>query len=107
MIDANEALRIGLANKVFSLGMLLEETIKFGRLILENGPNCVAKSLECINDSVGQSLAEGLDLELKAFSGLFETEETIFSDDVHFKDDNGYLILSKEIAKKLNQIFDN
>ena len=76
MIDANEALRIGLANKVFSLSILLEETIKFGRLILENGPNCVAKSLECINDSVGQSLAEGLDLELKAFSGLFETEET-------------------------------
>ena len=26
---------------------------------------------------------------------VFETEETIFSDDVHFKDDNGYLILSK------------
>jgi len=38
---------------------------------------------------------------------IFETKETIFSDDVHFKDDKGYLIISKEIAKKLNQILEN
>ena len=76
MIDADEAYRIGLANKIFSLENLLEETIKFGRLILENGPDCVAESLRCLNDSVGHSLIEGLNLEVKAFSELFGTVET-------------------------------
>tara|TARA_Y100000992_G_scaffold299362_1_gene266032 strand:+ start:276 stop:1274 length:999 start_codon:yes stop_codon:yes gene_type:complete len=35
---------------------------------------------------------------------IYETKKTIFSDDVHFKDDNGYLVLAKEIAKKLSKI---
>ena len=76
MIDAHEALRIGLANKVFPQDKLLEETIKFAKLILENGPDCVAESLRCINDSVGHSLIEGLNLEVEAFSELFGTDET-------------------------------
>ena len=76
MIDAHEALRIGLANKVFPQGQLLDETIKFAKLILENGPDCVADSLRCINDSAGHSLIEGLNLEVEAFSELFGTEET-------------------------------
>ena len=76
MIDAHEALRIGLANKVFPQGQLLDETIKFAKLILGNGPDCVAESLRCINDSAGHSLIEGLNLEVEAFSELFGTEET-------------------------------
>jgi len=76
MIDASEALRIGLANKVFPLSDLLDETIKFAHMILKNGPNCIAESLHCINESAGHSLIEGLNMEVEAFSDLFGTDET-------------------------------
>ncbi|MEC7730928.1 MAG: enoyl-CoA hydratase-related protein [Candidatus Neomarinimicrobiota bacterium] len=76
MIDAQEAYRIGLVNKVFPLIDLLEESIKFAQVILGNGPNCVAESLHCINESAGHSLIDGLDMEVESFSQLFETEET-------------------------------
>ena len=76
MIDAQEAYRIGLVNKVYPLEDLLKETIKFAQVILGNGPNCVAESLHCINESAGHSLIDGLDMEVEAFSQLFETEET-------------------------------
>ena len=76
MINAEEALRIGLANKVFPLDQLMEETMKFAKLILGNGPNCVAESLHCINESAGHSLIDGLNLEVEAFRDLFGTEET-------------------------------
>ena len=76
MINAEEALRIGLANKVFPLDQLMEETMKFAKLILGNGPNCVAESLHCINESAGHSLIDGLNLEVEAFSDLFGTEDT-------------------------------
>ena len=77
LIDANEAHRIGLANKVFPLNELMKEAIKFAKLVLGNGPNCVAESLHCINESAGHSLIEGLNLEVEAFSDLFGTNETI------------------------------
>ena len=76
MIDAKEALRIGLVNKVFPLEDLLEETINFAKEILKNGPDCIAESLRCINNSAGHSLMEGLDIEVEAFSELFGTDET-------------------------------
>ena len=76
MIDAKEALRIGLVNKVFPLANLLEETINFAKEILKNGPDCIAESLRCINNSAGHSLMEGLDIEVEAFSELFGTDET-------------------------------
>ena len=76
LIDANEAHRIGLANKVFSSNDLMNETLKFAKLVLGNGPNSLAESLHCINESAGNSLIEGLNLEVEAFSELFGTEET-------------------------------
>ncbi len=76
MINAEEAHRIGLANKVFPLNDLLEESMKFAKIILGNGPNCIAKSLHCINQSAGHSLIDGLNMEVDSFSQLFETDET-------------------------------
>ena len=70
MIDAQEAYRIGLVNKVFPLTDLLKESIKFAQVILGNGPNCVAESLHCINESAGHSLIDGLDMEVEE-DGLY------------------------------------
>ena len=76
IIDSNEALRIGLVNKVFDQDKLLDETISFAKIITANGPFAVSQSLKCINDSSNYSLAEGLKKEVEQFSDLFESQET-------------------------------
>ena len=76
VIDSNEALRIGLVNKVFEKDNLLHETISFAKIITANGPFAVSQSLKCINDSSNYSLAEGLKKEVEQFSDLFESQET-------------------------------
>ena len=76
IIDSNEALRIGLVNKVFEKDNLLHETISFAKIITANGPFAVSQSLKCINDSSNYSLVEGLKKELKQFSDLFGSQET-------------------------------
>ena len=76
MIDAQEAYRIGLANKVFPSKNLLDESVKFGKSIIDNAPNSVAQSLDCINKSYECTIIDGLDMEVNKFSELFETMET-------------------------------
>ena len=76
MIDSQEAMRIGLVNKVFKIDELLNETIAFANMILSNGPSSIAESLRCINISSNHSLEEGLNEEVKSFSSLFESDET-------------------------------
>jgi 1,4-dihydroxy-2-naphthoyl-CoA synthase len=63
-------------NKIFPLDQLMEETMKFAKLILGNGPRSIAESLHCIHKSAGNTLIDGLNLEVEAFSDLFGTDET-------------------------------
>ena len=76
MINAKEALRIGLVNKVFSPDRLMDETILFCKLVLKNGPISLGESLRCINESAENSLIDGLSIELESFSNLFTNDET-------------------------------
>ena len=76
IIDSDEALRIGLVNKVFEQDKLLDEIISFAKTIADNGPFAVSQSLKCINDSSNYSLIEGLKKEVEQFSDLFGSQET-------------------------------
>ncbi len=76
VINSDEAFRIGLVNKVFDQDKLLDETISFSKIIINNGPLAVTKALKCINDSFNYSLKEGLKKEIAVFSDLFESKET-------------------------------
>lgn len=76
MINAVEAKQIGLANHVVPIAELKEKCEQIAMQILKNGPNAIAKSLECIRNGVGLSTKDGLDMEVKNFSNLFNTEET-------------------------------
>lgn len=75
MIDANEALRIGLVNHVVPLSELIEKVQFLAKSILKNGPVAVGAALKCIHRGFDQHLENGLDLELNAFAELFETDE--------------------------------
>lgn len=76
MVDAKEALRIGLVNHVVALTDLLDKCDEVASQILKNGPNAIAQSLKCINGSIGLDLESGLKMEVTRFSELFSTDET-------------------------------
>ena len=76
MINAEEGHRIGLVNHVTTISVLINKCKEVSSKILQNGPNAIAQSLKCINDSIGLDLDKGLDMEVTRFSELFSTEET-------------------------------
>ena len=75
MIDAEEALRIGLVNHVVPQPELLEKVYTLAKSILKNGPAAVGAALECIHKGFDEHLENGLDIELNTFAELFETDE--------------------------------
>lgn len=75
-ISAQEAHRIGLVNHVVTQTELMDICKEIGKKILNNGPNAIAKSLNCIYESFDKSIEDGLEFEVKAFANLFSTEET-------------------------------
>ena len=75
MIDASEAFRIGLVNKVVPGARLLDEARDMLKTILANGPLAVALCIEAIDRGLQMSLEEGSILEANHFGLLAATED--------------------------------
>ena len=75
-VTAQEALEIGLVNRVVSKEELINTCVDIAKLIIKNSPNAVSESIKLINISSGTELNKGLSKEAEEFSELFETEET-------------------------------
>jgi enoyl-CoA hydratase len=75
MIDAAEAYRIGLVNKVVSAEELISAANEMMKQILANGPLAVALCIEAIDRGLEMSLEEGLVLEANHFGLLAATED--------------------------------
>jgi enoyl-CoA hydratase len=76
MIDAAEAYRIGLVNKVVPADQLRPESEKMLRGILSMGPLAVRLSIEAIDHGLEMTLDEGLLLEANHFGLLAATQDT-------------------------------
>jgi enoyl-CoA hydratase/carnithine racemase len=63
IIDAQEAYRIGLANKIFPVTTLMEETKKIADKICSAGPLAVRAAKQAMYQGVSVSLNEGLEIE--------------------------------------------
>ena len=74
-IDAREAHRIGLINKVVPAAELLAEAEKLLRGILAMGPLAVRLALEAVDQGLEMSLDEGLLLEANPFGLLAATHD--------------------------------
>jgi enoyl-CoA hydratase len=72
MIDAQEAWRIGLVNKVVPAAALRAEADKLIKTILANGPLALASVLELVDAGTDMSTADALLLEASHF-GLLST----------------------------------
>src|SRR6266478_1826641 len=75
MIDAQEAYRIGLVNKVMPAADLLAESEKMMRGILAMGPLAVRLAMEAVDQGLEMTLDEGLLLEANHFGLLAATQD--------------------------------
>jgi enoyl-CoA hydratase len=75
MIDAQEAWRIGLVNRVVPANRLIEECETMLRAILDNGPLAVRACLESVDAGLGLALDDALQLEANLFGLLSGTAD--------------------------------
>ena len=76
-IDAAEAYRIGLVNRIHPADQLLAESEKLLRAILANGPLAVAGCIEMANLQDGMQLDDALAMESTMFGVLFGTRDAV------------------------------
>jgi enoyl-CoA hydratase len=75
MIDAQEAWRIGLVNRVVPADQLLAESTRLLQTILENGPLAVRACLELVDTGLDMGLDEALRVEATWFGLLSATAD--------------------------------
>ena len=74
-MKADEALRIGLANRVFEPKELIEHAVAAGDAIAANGPLAVAAAKRVLQEGQDADLAVANALEQSAFGLVFATED--------------------------------
>ena len=75
MIRADEALALGLVDKVVPPEALMDEAMKLANAIAANAPFAVREAKKLIRRFTGSGLPEDLDLEAASFGGCFATED--------------------------------
>jgi enoyl-CoA hydratase len=75
IIDAEEALRIGLVNKVFPQEELLEKCLELAEKIASRGPLAVKLCKEAVNNGMEMELARACQYEVDLFSICFSSAE--------------------------------
>ena len=75
MIDAEEALRIGLANRVYPQAELMDETKKMAKKISVKGQQAIRLAINAIKNVDQLNLSEGQNLEASLFALCCGTED--------------------------------
>jgi enoyl-CoA hydratase len=75
VVDADEALRIGLVNGVFEPAELLEKTLDLARTIASKGPLAISAAKAAINHALQGDHVENLEAEAEAFGELFSSAD--------------------------------
>lgn len=76
-IKADEALRIGLVNAVYTQEELLETAKKMAKGIAKNAPIAVRACKKAINDGLDVKMDDAIVIEEKLFGSCFETHDQI------------------------------
>ncbi|MHB1128127.1 MAG: enoyl-CoA hydratase-related protein [Bacillota bacterium] len=75
MINAEEAYRIGLVDKLVPKGAALDEAVKMAQKILTKGPIAIKLSKKAVYQGMEMTLKEGLALEAHSFGKCCATED--------------------------------
>ena len=73
-ISAEEALRMGLVQKIVDAENLIPQTIEIANKILAKGPNAIIKAKKVIRQGLNSSFEDGCKLEALHFGELFATD---------------------------------
>ena len=77
MIKAEEALQIGLVNRVFPQAELLLKVEEYAELLMAQAPQAQALTLQAVYKGIETNLDKGLEAEASAFRDAFKTEDRI------------------------------
>jgi enoyl-CoA hydratase len=75
VVDAEEALRIGLVNAVYEPGELMDKTLETARLIASKSPVALAAAKAAVNHALQGDHVENLESEADRFGDLFSSED--------------------------------
>ncbi len=75
MVDAKEAHRIGLVNRVAPAGEAVPAAESLARTIMSRGPQAVRMAIEAVNEGLEMPIEEGLFLEATLFGLVTTTED--------------------------------
>jgi enoyl-CoA hydratase len=75
MIDAAEALRIGVVNAVVAPAVLLDAARTMAAAMLKNAPIALARAIEAVDGGLDATLDDGLALEARLFGSLEDTAD--------------------------------
>ena len=75
MIDAHEALRVGLVEKVVPLAELMNEAKRIGNAIAAKAPLAIAATKRAINNGAHLAIDDALELEALEFGALISTQD--------------------------------
>ena len=75
VVDADEALRIGLVNAVFEPAELMDKTLAVARTIASKGPLAISAAKAAVNHALQGDHVENLEAEADAFGELFSSED--------------------------------
>ena len=76
MIDANNALSLGLVNHVVSQDNLMGASNEIAMKILKNSPSAIKASIIAINSNYKDGV-NGYEVEMREFSNCFQTQDFI------------------------------
>lgn len=75
VINAEEALQIGLVNKIVAHEILMEEVKQLAESIARQGPIAVKNSKTAINNGWDMALDDAINFEIELFARCFETDD--------------------------------
>ena len=76
-IKADEALRIGLVNAVYTQEELMPAALKLAGKIAKNAPIAVRNCKKAINDGISLPIEKAVEVEEKLFGDCFETHDQV------------------------------
>ncbi|MDZ7543823.1 crotonase, partial [Clostridium perfringens] len=74
-VKADEALKIGLVNKVVALESLMEEAKNMAKTIISNAPIAVRLCKDAINRGMQVDIDKAIEIEAEDFGKCFSTED--------------------------------
>lgn len=77
MVKADEALALGLVNGVYPPDELMSEVSTYAKILMAQGPQAQALTLQAVSRGMEGSLDDGLEEEARAFQDAFKTEDHV------------------------------